>query len=119
MHEHGMCEGLVDLVQQEAAGRRVTGVRVRIGAGHAVVPEAFGQAFALAAGGTAAQDAELDLVVVPFTLDCRGCGGRTESADALAACPSCGGDVDVTGGDELVLESIRLEGGADVSRHPR
>jgi hydrogenase nickel incorporation protein HypA/HybF len=120
MHEIGICEGLVDLVEREAEGRRVSGVRVRIGARHAVVGEAFDQAFALVADGTAAQGAELDLVVTPLAVACRGCGRRSESGDVLAVCPHCGsGDVDVSGGDEMVVESVWFEGEADVSRDPR
>ncbi|MEU0564409.1 hydrogenase maturation nickel metallochaperone HypA [Nonomuraea sp. NPDC005983] len=120
MHEIGMCEGLVELIQQQAGGRRIAGARVRVGARHAVVDEAFGQAFTLAAEGTAAQDAVVDLVVTPVQVDCRSCGGTSESLDVLAACPDCdSADVHVTGGDELVLESVLFaEEGRDVSRHP-
>ncbi|WP_336206926.1 hydrogenase maturation nickel metallochaperone HypA [Nonomuraea sp. LPB2021202275-12-8] len=107
MHELGMCEGLVDLIQQRAAGRRITGARVRVGTRHAVVGDAFEQAFALAAAGTAAEGAVVDLVVTPVTVECRSCGGRSESLDVLTVCPPCGSaEVDVRDGDELVLESV-------------
>ncbi len=111
MHEHGICEGLVDLIEQQAAGRKVTGVRLRIGARHAVVDQAFDQAFAMAADGTAAAGAKLDLVVTPMTVTCRACGRHSESTDPLAVCSGCGGsDVDLSGGEEMVLESIVLDG---------
>lgn len=118
-----MCEGLVDLIEQRAAGRRVTGVRLRIGARHAVVPEAFDQAFALAAEGSAAHGAALDLVVAPVMIACRSCGHRSESGGTLPVCDRCGGaDVEVSGGDELVLESLQFdsvrEEAADVPGHP-
>ncbi|MEV0590690.1 hydrogenase maturation nickel metallochaperone HypA [Nonomuraea cavernae] len=120
MHEHGMCEGLVDLIRRQAGDREITGARVRVGTRHAVVGEAFDQAFAHAAAGTPAENAVLDLVVTPLTVTCRACGGRTESLDVLAVCPVCGGDdVDLTGGDELVLESISYrEEPAHVPGHP-
>jgi hydrogenase nickel incorporation protein HypA/HybF len=134
MHEIGMCEGLLDLIEEQAAGRRVTAVRVRVGARHAVVGEALDQAFALVANGTAVQDAVVDLVITPVTVDCRACDRRSESVDVLATCAYCGGgDVDLHGGDELVLESIQFEAtrfeaarfeaareeDPDVSRNPR
>ena len=107
MHEIGLCEGLVDLIGEQAAGRRVTGVKVRIGARHAVVGEAFDQAFALASADTVAEGARLDVVITPVTLLCRGCGRVSDSLDVLAECPGCGGDdIDYQGGDELVLESL-------------
>lgn len=122
MHEIGMCEGLLDLIDQKAAGRRVTGVRLRVGARHAVVNEAFDQAFALVADGTAAQGAVLDLVVTPATVACHACGQKSDSVDGFAVCPRCGAsDVDITGGDELVLESLKFglswEEGANVPGH--
>ncbi|MFC4120598.1 hydrogenase maturation nickel metallochaperone HypA [Nonomuraea zeae] len=121
MHEIGMCEGLVELIEQQAMGRRVTSARVRVGARHAVVDDAFGQAFAVAATGTAVQDATVELVVTPMTVGCGACGSRSESVDPLAACPVCGDDgVQLSGGDELVLESVSFgEEAPDVSRHPR
>lgn len=123
MHEIGLCEGLVDLIHSQAAGRPVASARVRVGARHAVVEEAFGQAFTMAAAGTSAQDAVIDLIIVPATIECVACGGRSESMDTLAACPACGsGDVNVSGGDELVLESVWFGGegtAADVPGHSR
>ncbi len=116
-----MCEGLVELIERRAAGRRISGARVRVGTRHAVVGEAFDQAFALAAAGTAAQDAVVDLVVTPVTVACHTCGGRSESLDVLAVCAPCGSaDVRISGGDELVLESVEFgEEQADVPGNPR
>lgn len=109
MHEIGMCEGLVHLIAQRAAGRPVSDVRVRVGVRHAVLDDAFDQAFALVAEGTAAQGAAVDLVITPVTVACRGCDRRSESMDPLAVCAWCrSSDVDISGGEELVLESIRF-----------
>lgn len=110
MHEIGLCEGLVDLMERQAEGRRVTAVKVRIGTRHAVLDEAFEQAFALAAKDTIAAGARLDLTISPVTLLCKGCGRVSDSLDVLAECPGCGGDdIELQGGDELVLESITFE----------
>jgi hydrogenase nickel incorporation protein HypA/HybF len=118
VHELGLCEGILDAVQRRAAGRRVTRVRVRVGAQHRVVPSAFDQSFALVAQGTVADGASVDLVVVPVRVKCLDCGHEAEAADPLAACPACGGlDLESTGGDELILEAIHVEE-EDVSRHP-
>ncbi len=110
MHEFGLCEAILDAVERRADGRRVTGVRVRIGTLHRVAEPALDQAFTMVAAGTVAEDAEVDLVVVPVRVDCRTCGLAAESQDPLAVCAGCGGtDLDATGGDDLVLESIVLE----------
>jgi hydrogenase nickel incorporation protein HypA/HybF len=119
-----MCEGLLDLIQQRANGRRVTSVRLRVGVRHAVLGDAFDQAFALIADGTPVAGAEVDLTITPVTVTCGKCGDRSESLDVLAVCERCGHpDVEVTGGDELVLESLLFETAekedSGVSRNPR
>jgi hydrogenase nickel incorporation protein HypA/HybF len=69
------------------------------------------QAFSMLAAGTEAAGADVEVVAVPATVTCRGCGAASESGDQLAVCPRCGGaDVEVSGGDELMLESVTYAG---------
>lgn len=77
MHEVGLAEGVLDAVERRAAGRRVLGVKLRVGEDHRVVDDAMTQAFEMVAAGSVAEGADLELVPVP--------------------------------GDELTLESIRVE----------
>jgi hydrogenase nickel incorporation protein HypA/HybF len=117
MHELGMCEGIAEAVVRRAAGRRVSSARVRIG-GHAVDPEVIDQGFRLAATGTVAEDAALDLVLEPMSLRCNSCG-NTQSIDdhlAMVACPQCAGvDIEVEGSDDVCLESIVVDAPAAAS----
>jgi hydrogenase nickel incorporation protein HypA/HybF len=110
VHELGLCEGVLEAVERRAAGRRVTGVRLRVGTLHRVVEPALDQAFELVAAGTVAEGATVELVTVPVRVACGACGQVTEAEDLAAVCPACGADQpDCTGGDELVLESITLK----------
>ena len=110
MHEFGLCEGVLEAVQSRAAGRHVTGIRVRCGVRHAVDADSMAQAFSLVAAGTEADGATVEVVTVPATVTCRDCGSASESADLLPVCPRCKGtNVEVSGGDELVLESVRYD----------
>jgi hydrogenase nickel incorporation protein HypA/HybF len=107
MHEFGLCEGVLAAVRQRAGGRKVAGVRVRFGVRHAVDSESLAQAFSVVAEGTEAAGAAVELVTVPALICCRDCGFGGETTDLLAVCPSCSGtDVELSGGDEMVLESI-------------
>lgn len=107
MHELGMCEGVVEAVERRARGRRVTRLRLRVGNMHRVVPEAFGQAFEMAAAGSVAQGAEVDLNFIPVRTACRSCGAESESEDFVPLCQGCGSaDVEIVGGQELMLESL-------------
>jgi hydrogenase nickel incorporation protein HypA/HybF len=49
---------------------------------------------------------------LPVQVRCHGCGTTHEAAELIAVCPGCGGvDLELTGGDELVLESIEYRRG--------
>jgi len=107
MHEFGLCEGILDAVLARAAGRPVTRARVQIGALHRVDPAALEQAFEMVAAGTVAENAAVDLVVVPVRVSCASCGWQAESEEPYAVCETCSGtDVAIEGGDELLLESV-------------
>jgi hydrogenase nickel incorporation protein HypA/HybF len=107
MHELGLCSSIVDAVEQRAGEREVSAVTVRVGRLHHVHPEAFEQSFAVAAMGTVAADAVPCLVLLPVRARCPGCGAEWESEEPPLSCPSCGVlDPELTGGDELLLESI-------------
>lgn len=109
MHEIALCESVVAAVEARAAGRPVARVRVRAGALLRIVEPSLQQAFALLAAGTPAEDAVVEMVEVPAAVHCNGCGHDGETVDVVAACPLCGGhDVQFSGGDELILESLTL-----------
>jgi hydrogenase nickel incorporation protein HypA/HybF len=108
MHEFGLCEGVLEAVRNRAGGRPVSGIRVRCGVRHAVDPESMAQAFSFVAAGTEADGATVEVLTVPASVRCRTCGTVSETDDPLAVCPHCtSDDVEVSGGDELVLESVR------------
>ncbi len=110
MHEYGLAEGVLAAVRQRADGREVTGIRVRFGVRHAVDQEAMSLAFSFVAEGTEAAGATVELVTVPATITCQDCGLVAETGDLLATCPRCAGEnVDITGGEEMTLESITYE----------
>jgi hydrogenase nickel incorporation protein HypA/HybF len=116
VHEMGLCDAIVAATLERAAGRPVRRVRVRVG-GHPVDPDVISQGFRLAAAGTVAAGADVELVVEPLLVRCLDCGGQAPARDAmlLVACPRCGGvDVEVRGGDRVVIESITT-GGPDAA----
>ena len=112
MHEYGLAEGVLDTVRRRAGGRPVDRVRLRAGVRHGIDEASMTQAFRFVAQGTEAADAALDLVTVPARLICQACGAAADTYDVLARCPGCDAEaVDVTGGDELVLESLTYTAG--------
>ena len=107
MHELGLCEAIVGAVEKRAGDREVTRVKVHVGRLHHVHPEAFEQSFAMAAAGGVAGDAQAELVLLPVRSRCTSCGVVSEGEEIPLACEACGGvNVELVGGDELLLESI-------------
>jgi hydrogenase nickel incorporation protein HypA/HybF len=111
VHELGLCEGIVEAALRRADGRRVRAVRVRLG-GHPVDSAVIQQGVQVAALGTVAEDMRVEVVMDPAIARCRDCGAQAPVTDAVAltACSQCGGiDVEVTGTEDAVLESISLD----------
>ena len=65
MHEMAITQSVVDAVCEHAAGRRVHSVKLEVGALCAIVPAAMEFCFGLAAEGTVADGARLDVDVRP------------------------------------------------------
>jgi hydrogenase nickel incorporation protein HypA/HybF len=110
MHELSIADAVVTIVTRHAAGRRVTRVDLKVGHLRQVVPDALAFAFELVAQGTPAEGAELVMEEVPATVRCRDCGGKSVLEAFPAHCAVCGSlDVDVTGGEELLVDSLELD----------
>ena len=111
MHELGLCTSIVDAIEQRAGERSVSACGCASGRLHHVHPEAFDQSFAVAAMGTVAEDAAAELVLLPVRARCASCGSTWDAEEIPLACPVCSAvDVELVGGDELVLESIEYRG---------
>lgn len=109
MHEIGYTDQILEAVKRRAEGRPVARVRVRAGVQHRIVEASMQQAFDMMAEGTVAEGAIVECIPDPFTVDCHDCGVQSQVADALPSCPGCGGvNVSLSGGQEVVLESIEL-----------
>jgi hydrogenase nickel incorporation protein HypA/HybF len=109
MHELSIARGVMTIVERHAAGRRVERVEMRVGHLRQVVPSALEFAFEIVAEGTVAEGAELALEQVPAAGVCRTCGAHTPLPEIPFACADCGGlDVDVTEGEELLVESLEV-----------
>lgn len=108
MHELAITQGLVDLVAERTAGRRVATVHARVGLLSGVVPGAMSFCFEVATAGTALEGAELVIDEVAGRLACRTCGSEYEVSDQVLLCPCGSADVEIAAGQELMLVSVEL-----------
>src|SRR6059036_3989838 len=110
MHELSIAQSVVEIACRNAEGKRVTKVTLSVGHLRQVVPSALSFSFELVAMGTAAEGATLNLVLVPAAGVCRACGTETALQAFPFLCSSCkGSDLQITAGDELMVESLDLE----------
>lgn len=110
MHELSIAESVVRVASAHAAGRRVARVDLKVGYLRQVVPSALEFSFELVADGTPVEGAELVIEVVPARGRCRACGVESRQDGFPLHCKSCDGlDIEVTGGEELLVDSLEFE----------
>jgi hydrogenase nickel incorporation protein HypA/HybF len=120
MHELSIAEAIVAVAERHAAGRAVHAVDVRIGHLRQVVPGALEFAFELTAKDTSLDGAELRIEQVAAAGRCRICGADSELDGFPLTCAACGGlDVEVTAGEELLVDSLELEETMTTTGGPR
>ena len=110
MHELAIAQSMVAIADRHADGRAVTRVEVKVGHLRQVVPSALRFAFELVAEGTPLDGAELVIEEVPAAGICGACGAESLLPDFPLACARCGGlDIEVTRGEELLVDSLELD----------
>lgn len=113
MHELAICQALIEQVERvarENSARSVVEVVVAIGPLAGVESKLLEHAYPLAAAGTIAEHARLVVQSVPLRVRCRSCGVESEAAPNRLLCGTCQDwHVDVTSGDELLLQRVEIE----------
>lgn len=113
MHEAGIAAEILEIAKAQSAmlgGARVAEVTVRVGDMSGVVPEALEFAFEALREGEAS-GAVLVIKKIAVLARCEGCERETRpGADLVLWCDGCGKPLKVLEGEELMVESIELEG---------
>jgi hydrogenase nickel incorporation protein HypA/HybF len=121
MHEGALSEDLFNHVlvhAREANARRVTRVKVTIGALSDFTAESIQFYWDSLAPGTIAEGAALEFETAPGAAKCPTCGKEFEIDEIIAACPACGTfPVQVTGGNGVYLASLEVERDGDQHEH--
>jgi hydrogenase nickel incorporation protein HypA/HybF len=112
MHELSVCLALLDQVEAIARERGARGVEricLRIGPLCGVESPLLASAFPLAAAGTLAEHAVLEIEPTPVRVRCRECGAESDAAPNRLICGACGGyRTQLVSGDEMLLASLEL-----------
>ena len=110
MHELSITRSVVAIVSEQAAGQRVTRVRLEIGCLSAVMPEAVRFCFDVCARGTPVEGASLEIIAIPGRGRCDQCAGETPLVALVGRCPAClTGRLRPTAGQELNIKEMEVE----------
>ncbi|SHF36551.1 Hydrogenase-3 nickel incorporation protein HypA [Ruegeria intermedia] len=112
MHEMSLCEGIRQVIEDQARANgvsRVRRVRLEIGRFAGVEKPALEFAFDVVMRGSVAEGAELVMLDLPGRAMCYDCAREVEIADRLDPCPDCGGGkLMPTGGDEMRIKDLEV-----------
>ncbi|MDA8429621.1 MAG: hydrogenase maturation nickel metallochaperone HypA [Geobacteraceae bacterium] len=110
MHEMSITQGIIDICESHAGGRRVLAIDVEIGELSSVVPDAVAFCFEACSQGTLLQGARLNFIRIPGRGRCLDCGADTPLAAIFGACQSCGGfRVTIVAGEEMRVREIEVD----------
>ena len=113
MHELSICHALllqVERVAGEQGAGKVTAIVLRVGPLSGVEPELLCRAYPLAAAGTIAADARLEILKSDVLVRCSQCGHETTVTANRLLCGHCGDfRTRLVRGDEMTLQSLELE----------
>jgi hydrogenase nickel incorporation protein HypA/HybF len=112
MHEYGITESLLRIVEdkaKEAGATRVSVIRVVVGALTGFVPDSIEFYFATMSKNTVAVGATLEFEEMPVRLRCRVCGEAFEPETREWTCLKCGSpEIDIEGGRELYIKEMEV-----------
>jgi len=113
MHEMTLCEGVLQVLQNEAARqgfRRVKQVWLEIGELASVEPDAMLFSFDVVTRNTLADSARLNIIPIPGTAWCMQCAKKIKVRQRFDECPDCGSyQLQITGGDEMKIKELEVE----------
>lgn len=117
MHELGIAENILQIVQQSIPENRaanVRRVRIRVGQLSGVVPDSLDFCFSAIVNDTEMRQARLEIEQVPLTSECKDCRQRFQVSDMEFFCPSCqSANLELISGRELEVVEIEMADESD------
>lgn len=113
MHEMSLCEGILRVIEEQAAAQdylKVKTVWLEVGALAGVEVEALRFGFDVVMKASIAEGALLAIIDVPGRAWCMQCMKNVALKQRFDPCPECGGfQLQVNGGEELRIKELEVE----------
>jgi len=110
MHELGITQEIVALVEEHARGRKVARIVLEIGRLSAVLPDSIRYYFDLCVEGTVADAAELQIIETSGLARCRSCGCEVPLERPFGRCVCGCTDLEWLAGEDLRVKELELAG---------
>lgn len=110
MHELSITRSVVSIVRQQANGRKVKSIRLRIGQLSGIELDAIRFCFPLVSEGTELEGAELQIDEVPGRAKCLGCEKEISVDMPIGLCPCERRErLEFLSGHELLVKEMEVE----------
>lgn len=109
MHELGITQNIVAIVNEYAQGAKVQRIVVEIGKLSAIMPEAINFCFDICTQGTFLEGATLEIMEIPGLARCRQCGAEIAIDKPFGICQCGSVHLDILTGEELKIKEIEVE----------
>jgi hydrogenase nickel incorporation protein HypA/HybF len=113
MHELSIAQSIIEIAEAKAREEdspSIQIIKIRLGEFTTIVREALEFAFEAARQETLAENARLEIEIVPMVVRCATCGVVNDPMREVSLiCPQCGLPLEVVSGEELQVEYIEVE----------
>lgn len=113
MHEMSLCEGILQILEDQAVEQnyaKVKAVWLEVGALAGVELPALEFSYDVVCRGTLAEGSRLEILQLPAMAWCMQCAQNVEITERHQPCPGCGGyQLQVTSGDEMRIKELEVE----------
>ncbi len=113
MHELSICEGIIQLIDEQAVAQNfqsVEKVSLEIGKLAGIELEALKFGFDVVIKGTVAEKAKLEIIQVEGMGWCMPCEKNVSVNELFDACPECGShQIQITSGNEMRVKELEVD----------
>lgn len=115
MHEFSIAEDIVRTAVEacQDGPESLRGLHVKVGQLSSVVIPSLEMCLSAVLEERGIEEAEISIAEIPAHARCE-CGEEYQPGSLFSECPNCGGfDREITGGREVILDSIEVDDGED------
>jgi len=113
MHELSLCEGIMQIIEQQARSQKFSTVKkviLDIGVLSGVETSALEFSFEVVMQGTVAQNAQLIINHIKAQARCTECTATFTINQRYDACPQCGSfELQISSGDEMKVKELEVD----------